>query len=143
MPKITLRQVRQDLEQGWGEYINKFNALSPTAQATFLKEEGFERFRDLLAHIIGWWEESLWIINIIVDDPSFPWEERDTDTFNQELVEKYQSWSEQDLLLYYEKVRLAMLDLATQLPESALMNKDIHDWLSLDVIEHLQDHKIA
>jgi hypothetical protein len=39
-------------------------------------------------------------------------------------------------------VREAILDLVAELPEDALTNKDIHDWLYADVIEHLEDHRI-
>ena len=143
MAEFTLRDVMRVLEEGWGEYIEQFNALSTEAQAAFLKKEEFETFHDLLAHIIGWWEEGLWIITGILDDPSFTWEEHDTDAFNRELVEKYRSWSQEDLLLHYENVRKAMHDLAADLPEGALANEDIHEWLYADVIEHLEDHRIV
>ena len=64
------------------------------------------------------------------------------DVFNRELVERFRSWSEQDLLLHYENVREAMLNLVADLPENALDNEDIRNWLYADVIEHLEDHKI-
>ena len=86
--------------------------------------------------------EGLWIITGILDDPSFTWEERDTDSFNRELVEKYRAWSDDDLLLHYENVRESFLDLVSELPEDALTNKDIAGWLKADVIEHLEDHRI-
>jgi hypothetical protein len=95
-----------------------------------------------LAHIIGWWEEGLWVITGILEDPSFTWEERDTDTFNRELVQKYRHWNHEDLLIHFENVREAMLDLIAELPEDALTNKDIRGWLYADVIEHLEDHRI-
>lgn len=143
MAGITLRQVMKVLEEGWGEYIKQFNALSPQAQAAFLEKEGFDSFHDLLGHIIGWWEEGLWIITGIIEDPSFTWEERDTDDFNRELVERFSSWSEEDLLLHYENVREALLDLVGELLDDALQNDDIREWLEADVIEHLEDHKIV
>jgi hypothetical protein len=142
MAEFTLRDVMQVLEEGWGEYVKQFNTLSPEAQAAFLQKEGFANFHDLLAHVIGWWEEGLWIITGILEDPSFTWEERETDAFNLELIEKFRSWSEEDLLLHYENVREALLNLVADLPENALDNKDIRDWLEADVIEHLEDHRI-
>jgi hypothetical protein len=143
MAEFTLRDVMQVLEEGWGEYVKQFNALSPEARVFFLQKEGFASFHDLLAHVIGWWEEGLWIITGILDDPSFTWQERDVDTFNQELVEKFRSWSDEDLLLHYENVREAMLNLVADLPEDALTNRDIREWLEADVIEHLEEHKIS
>lgn len=143
MQEFTLRDVMHVLEEGWGEYVEQFNALSPDEQEVFLQKEGFDSFRDLLAHIIGWWEEGLWIITGILDDPSFVWEHRDVDAYNQELIEKFRVWSEEDLLLHYENVREAMLDLVADLSEDALTNEDIHYWLKEDVITHLDDHKIV
>ena len=142
MAEFTLRDVVQVLEEGWGEYVNQFNALSPEARASFLQKEGFASFHDLLAHVIGWWEEGLWIITGILDDPSFTWQERDVDSFNRELVEKFRSWHDEDLLLHYENVREALLNLVADLPEDALTNKDIREWLEADVIEHLEEHRI-
>ncbi len=142
MAKYTLRDIMDVLQGGWGTYVEQFNALSPEAQAAFLQKEEFENFHDLLAHIIGWWEKGLWIITGILDNPSFTWEERDTDTFNRELVEKYRYWGEEDLLIHYENVRIAMLNLVADLPENALTNKDIRGWLYADVVEHLEDHRI-
>ena len=143
MEEFTLRDVMKVLEEGWGEYVKQFNTLSPGEQAAFLKKEGFANFHDLLAHVIGWWEEGLWVITGILDDPSFTWQERDTDIFNLELIEKFRSWSDEDLLLHYENVREALLNLTADLPEGALSNKDIRDWLEADVIEHLEDHRIS
>ena len=57
MAKFTLREVMRVLEEGWGKYVEQFSALSPEAQAAFLKKKEYETFHDLLAHIIGWWEE--------------------------------------------------------------------------------------
>jgi hypothetical protein len=142
MEQFTLRDVMRVLQENWGEYIKQFNSMSAEERAAFLKQEGFANFHDLLAHVIGWWEEGLWIITGIMDDPSFTWEEHDTDEFNQHLIEKFRSWSEQDLLLHYENVREALLNLVADLPENALDNEDIRDWLYEDVIEHLEEHRI-
>lgn len=143
MARFTLREVIHALEGGWGVYVEQFNALSLEAQTAFLQKEGFETFHDLLAHIIGWWEEGLWVITGILENPGFTWAERDTDAFNRELIEKYRAWSKEYLLLHYENVREAMLNLVAELPENALDNTDIRDWLHADVIEHLEDHRIA
>ncbi len=143
MQVFTLRDVMHVLQEGWREYIKQFNALSSDEQVVFLQKEGFASFHDLLAHVIGWWEEGLWIITGILDNPSFTWEGRDTDAYNVELIEKFRSWREEDLLLHYENVREALLNLVADLPENALANEDIREWLYADVIEHLEEHKIV
>ena len=57
-------------------------------------------------------------------------------------MSNFRSWNEKDLLLHFENVREALLNLVADLPDNALENKDIRDWLYADVIEHLEDHRI-
>ena len=46
------------------------------------------------------------------------------------------------MLQHFENVREATLELASELGDNALMNKDIRTWLYENVIGHLNDHKI-
>lgn len=128
------------LENDWATYIEDFQRLTPEKQTEFLSKQGFENFHDLLAHIIGWWEEGARIINGILDSPSFTWQGRDVDAFNAELTQKYSTWSKDDIFKHYEVVRQALIDLVERLPEDAFRNKDIEEWLYEDVVEHYDEH---
>jgi hypothetical protein len=130
------------LENEWAEYVEDFNRLDDEKKSEFLSKQGFESFHDLLAHIIGWWEEGSRVIRGMLDSPGFIWESHDTDAFNAELTKKYFAWSEDDLFKHYESVRLAMLELTAGLPEDAFSNKDIEGWLRDDVVEHYDEHPI-
>ena len=131
------------LENEWKTYIEDFNKLEPEKQTEFLSKQGFENFHDLLAHIIGWWEEGARIIMGIVNNPGFTWESHDTDAFNVELTEKYSKWSDDDLFRHFDSVRLAMIDLTADLPDDFFLNKDIEGWLRDDVVEHYNEHAIS
>ena len=130
------------LENDWATYIEDFNHLDHEKQGVFLSKQGFGNFHDLLAHVIGWWEEGARIITGIMDSPSFTWQNPDADAFNRELVQKYSTWSDDDLFRHYEAVRLAMLELAADLPEDAFLNRDIESWLGDDVVGHYDGHPI-
>ena len=130
------------LENNWATYIEDFNYLEPEKQKEFLSMQGFGSFHDLLAHIIGWWEESARIINGILNSPAFTWQEVDTDTFNIELTKKFSTWSDEDLFKHYESLRLALIDLIEGLPEDAFLNTDVESWLASDVVRHYEDHPI-
>jgi hypothetical protein len=134
--------VMDTLENEWGGYVERFNALRPGKQAEFLSKQGFEKFRDIIAHVIGWWEETLRVITNVLEDPGFVWEEREVDAFNAELVKKFKPWSEGDLYLHFENVRNAALELVAELPDDALRNKDIESWLAADVVGHFDDHAL-
>jgi hypothetical protein len=130
------------LQHDWATYVDDFHRLEPEKQQGFLSKQGFGNFHDLLAHILGWWEEGARIINGILDSPSFTWQEHDVDSFNRELTEKFSTWSDDDLFKHYEGLRLALIDLVERLPEDAFRNKDIEDWLAADVVEHYDEHPI-
>ena len=130
------------LKNDWKNYIDDYDRLEPEKQTEFLSKQGFKNFHDLLAHIIGWWEEGARIINGILDSPSFTWEDHDVDGFNHELTEKFSIWSDDDLFKHYESLRLALIDLVERLPEDAFRNKDIEGWLAEDVVEHYDEHPI-
>ena len=130
------------LENEWAEYVEDFNRLDDEKKSEFLSKQGFESFHDLLAHIIGWWEEGSRVIRGMLDSPGFTWENQDVDTFNAELTKKYSTWSDDDLFKHYESVRLAMFELTAGLPEDAFSNKEIEGWLRDDVVEHYDEHPI-
>ena len=130
------------LENNWATYIVDFNRLEDEKKKEFLEKQGLGSFHDLLAHVIGWWEEGVRIISGIMDSPSFTWKSRDTDAFNVELTKKYSTWSDEDLFKHYETVRRAMLDLVAELSEDAFLNKDIEGWLKDDVVGHYDEHPI-
>ena len=131
------------MENEWKTYIEDFNRLEPEKQTEFLSKQGFENFHDLLAHIIGWWEEGARIIMGIVNNPGFTWESHDTDAFNVELTEKYSKWSDDDLFQHFDSVRLALMDLTANLPDDFFLNKDIEGWLRDDVVEHYNEHAVS
>jgi hypothetical protein len=130
------------LENDWATYIENFQHLEPEKQKEFVLQQGFESFHDLVAHIIGWWEEGARIINGILDSPSFTWQDPDVDSFNVELTQKFSTWSDDDLLQHYERLRLALIDLVKRLPEDAFFNPDIEGWLADDVVRHYDEHPI-
>ena len=141
---ITLSRflVLDMLENNWATYLDDFHRLEPEKQKEFLSKQGFDTFHDLLAHIVGWWEEGARIINGILDSPSFTWQDHDVDAFNRELTKKFSAWSDDDLFKHYDSLRLALIDLVKRLPEDAFRNRDIEGWLADDVVEHYDEHPI-
>lgn len=130
------------LECEWSDYIQRFDALDAEKQKEFLSKQGVESFHQMLAHIIGWWEEGARIIKGILDTPGFSWTDPEVDPYNEMLKQKFASWSEEDLRQHFERVRLALTELVAKLPDDAYLNKDIEGWLAADVVEHYDEHFI-
>jgi hypothetical protein len=134
--------VMDMLENEWSTYVEDLNRLDDEKKHEFLSAQGFESYHDLLAHIVGWWEEGSRVIRGILDSPSFAWETQDVDAFNAELTKKYSSWSDEDLFKHYETVRLALLELTAELPDDAFLNEHIEGWLKDDVVTHYDEHVV-
>lgn len=130
------------LENNWSTYIEDFQRLDEARKSEFLAKQGFASFHDLVAHIIGWWEEGARIILGIMDSPSFSWESQDVDAFNSELTKKFSTWSDADLFKHFDAVRRALIELTADLPEDAFRNNDIEGWLRDDVVVHYDEHPI-
>jgi hypothetical protein len=130
------------LEHEWAGYIANFDRLADEQKKEFLAKQGFDNFHDLLAHVIGWWEEGARIISGILGTPGFTWTDPNADEYNIELTRKYKSWTDDDLFRHYENVRRELIDLVADLPDDAFLNKDIEGWLAADVVSHYDDHPI-
>jgi hypothetical protein len=130
------------LQNEWATYVEDFNQLDDEKKKEFIGRQGLENFHDLLAHIIGWWEEGARIVHGILNGPGFSWQDPETDAFNMELTKKYSTWSYADLLKHYAAARAAMIELALTIPDDAFQNMDIESWLASDGVRHYDDHVI-
>ena len=132
--------ILDTLENEWNTYIQNFEKIED--KEAFLKKQGVATFRELLGHVIGWWEEGERIITGILKDANFKWQDRDTDAFNAELIEKYKNLSDAEVQKQFERKRQDMIKLVNELPEDAFMNKDIEGWLAADIAEHFDEHAV-
>jgi hypothetical protein len=130
------------LENEWSDYIANYNRLDEVKQIEFVTKQGFGSFHELLAHIIGWWEEGIRVITGIVGTPGFQWADLEADEFNRVLVKKFASWGDDELYQHFELLRLTLLDIVKDLPEDAFLNRDIEGWLAADVVEHYDEHMV-
>ena len=127
------------LEHEWGIYIAEFDAYEKKEE--FLKKQGVERFGDLLAHAVAWWDEGVKAVQGALQDPAFVYTgPADTDVFNAEIVAKYRGTSEEELRALFEQKRLEVVELVRSLPDSAFENPTIEEWLAADVVEHYDEH---
>jgi hypothetical protein len=132
--------ILDTLQNEWNSYIEDFEQLED--KEAFLKKQGVENLRELLGHVIGWWEEGERIITGILNDPNFKWQDHDMDAFNAELIEKYKKLPDAEVRKQFENKRLDMIKLTNTLPDEAFANADIEDWLAADVAGHYDGHAI-
>jgi hypothetical protein len=128
------------LEHEWRAYLAKYDALEN--KEAYLGKQGFERLGDLLAHVIGWWDEGVKVAQGVMENPAFVYAEPDVDTFNAEIVAKYGGASEAEMRALFGTKRIEMFDLVRGLPDDAFDNPTIERWLAADVVEHFDEHDV-
>jgi hypothetical protein len=143
MPELTREQLLVILKNDWATYGESIQRFSPEAQAEFLVPQGYGCLRDLLAHILVWWEEGQRVINNLYNDPDSALPDYDVDAFNARAVERFHSWSEPAVLEAFEQARANWIRLIESLPDSAFQNKKITHRLSLELVFHMQEHALS
>ncbi len=130
------------LQREWAAYPERFRSLGEQDQKSALEKQGFARFRDVIAHVIGWWEGLLELADNLAKDPAYQRQPRDVDTFNAELVELYGQLVEAELWKKYETTRAALIEMVINLPDEVYERRELQEWLKSDVIEHYLDHAV-
>ncbi|MGE5073633.1 MAG: DinB family protein [Anaerolineae bacterium] len=128
------------LQREWAGYIEQFYARSADEQKAFLEKQGFPRFRDLLAHIVAWWDRVLLVVNEVAKDPAYRPPSVDVDAYNAEAVEMFGRLDEADVWKRFEATRQALIELLMNLPDETYNHSRVQAWVRSDVIEHYFDH---
>ena len=140
---ITRQRTLDYLEQEWGTYVDRFQRLPKEEQVERLKKIGFESFRDMLAHILAWWDEGMDIIRAVVEDRPFERKKYDFDVFNAEAVAKYKNWDEREFMAHFEKTRQKMESEFKSMTDAAFEHRRVTAWSNSVIIHHAREHVVA
>src|SRR5690606_34311654 len=133
---ITKQRVLEYVDLEWGTYVERLQRLPETERVERIQEMGYSSLRDLLAHVLAWWEEGMGIILAIAQGRPFERKKYDFDVFNAEAVAKYRSWDEPEFMTHFEKSRQKMRDELQSLEESVFENRRVQAWLRAIIVNH-------
>jgi hypothetical protein len=140
---ITKQRTLDYVELEWGTYLQRFNRLPEDEQNKRVKEMGYESFRDMLAHILAWWEEGMGIILATAQGRPFERRKYDFDAFNAEAVAKYRPWDETEFMAHFEKTRQKMGTDLSSMDEAVYENRRVQAWLRAVILHHAREHLVA
>lgn len=127
----------------WATYIERFNRLPELDGIQRVRRQGYERFRDMLAHILAWWEDVMPVILAIAENREFERKKYDFDAFNAEAVAKYKDWDEAEFLAHFEKTRQKAAADFRSMNEAAFDDKRIRGRINGIFIHHAREHLVA
>lgn len=140
---ITRGRTLEYIEQEWGTYVERFRRLPRAEQEKRVRAQGYERFRDMLAHILAWWEEGMDIIRAIAEGREFERKKYDFDAFNAGAVAKYRDWDEAEFMAHFEKTRQKMGADLRSMNEAVFENRRVKAWLHGIIFHHAREHLVA
>ena len=142
MSILKRQQFVNALEEDWAGYPTRFHAMEPEARSAFLGKQGYARFADLLAHIIAWWELGYPMIEKYLSDLQSELPQIDVDLFNARAVESVRNLDEAEVEKSFERVRYFLINFIKTLPDSAFENEKVITQFNMDIVGHLQEHRI-
>ena len=142
MAPLTQHEILRFIQNDWAEYVPRFRRLPAESQATFLAEQGYSRFADLLSHIAAWWRVGLQSIEGYLADPTAPPSEYNVAAFNAEAVANAAGLAEDQVVAAFEAMRHALIDFVKGLPDAAFENEKVVRQLSLEVVGHFKEHEV-
>ena len=137
------QRVIDFVEIEWATYIERFNRLPELDGTQRVRRQGYERFRDMLAHILAWWEDVMPIVLAIAENREFEKKKYDFDAFNAEAVAKYKDWNEAEFLAHFEKTRQKAAADLRSMNEAAFEDRRIQGRLNGIFISHAREHLVA
>ena len=137
------QRVIDFVEIEWGGYIERFKRLPGLDGMQRVRGQGYERFRDMLAHILSWWEDVMPAILALAENREFERKKYDFDAFNAEAVAKYKDWDEAGFLAHFEKSRQKAAADFRSMNEAAFEDKRIWGRIHGIFIHHAREHLVA
>ena len=137
------QRVIDFVEIEWATYIERFNRLSELDGTQRVRRQGYERFRDMLAHVLAWWEDVMPIVLAIAENREFEKKKYDFDAFNAEAVAKYKDWDEAEFLAHFEKTRQKAAADLRSMNEAAFEDRRIQGRINGIFIHHAREHLVA
>ena len=142
MKKVTRNIVINSLENEWDKYIDQLIRLSSTEKEKFLQEQGFRTIADLLVHVVGWWKECMRNIILVQKEPNYKPLEINVDEYNKKVIEENRGNSDEERIRLFKNTKSEIKVMIKELPDSAIENETINDYLYWCITNHITEHKI-
>ncbi|MBL8061998.1 MAG: ClbS/DfsB family four-helix bundle protein [Anaerolineales bacterium] len=131
------------LEIEWATYIERFQRLPELDGTQRVRRQGYDRFRDMLAHILAWWEDVMPAILALAENRDFPRKKYDFDAFNAEAVAKYKDWDPVEFLAHFEKTRQQAAADLKAMNDAVFEDRRIQGRINGIFIHHAREHLVA
>jgi hypothetical protein len=138
--RLDVRALLRALEDGWQAYLPALRTLDAADMRAYLAEQGYERVRELLAHAAAWGEETLGVVPVLLRGEEI--QRYDDQAFNAQAIARFSLLSGEEVERRFVQVHIALARLLARLPDAALEQDIVYDWLATTIVEHFNKHRL-
>jgi hypothetical protein len=107
-----------------------------------MQKQGFNSMVDFVVHIVGWWQECMRIIRAVQQDPDYKLADVNVDEYNRKVMEENRCKDEEEIIRSFKDVRSAIREVIEKLPDSAIENETINNYMFWCITNHVEEHKV-
>ena len=137
--RLSVRSLLGALADGWQAYPAAVRALSMSDREVYLASQGQADVRDLLAQATAWGEETLSVVPVLLQGGEV--QRYREDVFNAQAIARYSHFSECEVERRFAQAYIALARLLALLPERALANPDVYEWLHTTIVGRFNERR--
>lgn len=142
---VDQTSLRDDLldsiETQWGRYLSSIVSMTTDDVDRYVREQGYNSLKDLLAHICAWWQTALSAIQAARSGETFQQGWQDDDDYNAQVIQRYQNETLEQVEEDFDNTLQQIGGVIAELSDEELQNPEIEQWLLDTVIVHYQQHE--
>jgi hypothetical protein len=142
---VDQTSLRDDLlstvETQWGRYLSTVVSMTTADQDQYVRDQGYNSLKDLLAHICAWWQTALQAIQATRGRETFQQDWKDDDEYNARVIQRYQNETLEQVEEDFDNTLEQIGGVIAELSEADMQNPTIQQWLLDTVIVHYQQHE--
>jgi hypothetical protein len=137
--RLDVRTLLRALADGWLAYLSAMAELGTDDTATYLAAQGYDRERDLLAYATAWGEETLGAVPVLLRGEAI--QRYDPSAFNAQAIARFRMFARADVERRFTQAYAALAQMLALLPEAALAQPDVYDWLYTVIVDQFNEHR--
>jgi hypothetical protein len=140
--RLNMRGLLRALADGWLAYLPALRALDAGEVQHYLVAQGYPDMQDLLAHVTAWCEDTLGVVPTVLQGGERLSERRDDDpAYTVQAVARSRSFGCGEVERRFIQGHVALDRMLAYLPEAALEDITVYDWLYTTIVEHFNAHR--
>jgi hypothetical protein len=111
-------------------------------QDRYVRDQGYNSLKDLLAHICAWWQTALNVIETTRTGTAFQQDWKDDNEYNARVIQRYKNETLEQVEEDFNNTLEQIGGVIAELSDEEMQYPTIQQWLTDTVMVHYQQHEL-